>query len=304
MKHHPLSGVYAAAVTPLTPTGSPDPEGLLELLNWLAERGAHGALLLGTTGEGPSFSTKERESILGTAIQIRAQKPGFKLLAGTGTPSLDETTHLTRRAFDLGFNGVVVLPPYYFRGASEEGLFQWFAQVIQKAVPDDGAFLGYHIPRVSGVPFSFELLHRLLDAFPGQFLGIKDSSGDRDHARSLGETFGEELFVLNGTDRLFSEALTYRAAGCITAMANIVSPELRRVWDAHLVGEQHAAAQADLDNARSVWEKFPPAPVLLKLLLAEYHGFPHWSARLPLLPFDEETTERALLAWQTRGQIA
>jgi 4-hydroxy-tetrahydrodipicolinate synthase len=111
-------------------------------------------------------------------------------------------------------------------------LFAWFSQVIRRAVPTDGALLGYHIPSLSGVPLSLDLLANLKDAFPRQFAGLKDSSVDAEHARALGQRFGTDLLVFSGTDSLFSLALEQGAAGCITALANLRSPDLRKVWDA------------------------------------------------------------------------
>jgi 4-hydroxy-tetrahydrodipicolinate synthase len=130
---HPLAGVYAAAVTPLKNDSSLDLEAVPALLNFLSSRGCHGALFFGTTGEGPSFSPSERETLLRTVCEYRDTVPDFRLLAGTGTPSLSETIELTKLAFDLGYDGVVVLPPYYFRKATDEGLFNWFSEVIKKA---------------------------------------------------------------------------------------------------------------------------------------------------------------------------
>ena len=154
---HPLAGVFAAAVTPLKADFSPDLEGIPPLLGFLAGRGCHGILLLGTTGEGPSFSPEERLQILRTGLRVREMERGCKLLAGTGTPSLTETIALTRSAFDLGYDGVVVLPPYYFRKATDEGLFHYFSELIHKAVPTDGFLLGYHIPGTAGIGFPPDL---------------------------------------------------------------------------------------------------------------------------------------------------
>jgi 4-hydroxy-tetrahydrodipicolinate synthase len=137
MTQHPLAGVYAAAVTPLKLDSTPDIESVPALLSFLASRGCHGALLFGTTGEGPSFSLVEREALMRAAQTYRQQLRGFRLLAGTGTPSLSESIQLTKLAFDLDYDGVVVLPPYYFRKATDEGLFNWFSELINKAVPKD-----------------------------------------------------------------------------------------------------------------------------------------------------------------------
>jgi 4-hydroxy-tetrahydrodipicolinate synthase len=292
-----LAGVYAAAVTPIEPDFSPDLEDLPGLLDFLARRGCHGVLLLGTTGEGPSFAPEERTAIFRSALQVRQVHPGFSLLAGTGTPSLTETLALTKAAFDLGMDGVVVLPPYYYRKVSDDGLFAWFSQVLSRAVPEGAALLGYHIPSVTGVPLSLDLLSRLKEAFPSRFAGLKDSSGDAAFASQLGERFARELVVLTGNDRLFSLALEAGASGCVTAMANVASPLLREVWDANQNGKSAGQTQQLLNAARDLMERYPPAPPLLKALLARQHGFPLWAVRPPLEPLSAEAAQAAVDSW-------
>jgi 4-hydroxy-tetrahydrodipicolinate synthase len=292
---HPLAGVYVAAVTPLQADFSPDLEALPSLLDFLARRGAHGALILGTTGEGPSFSPEERGEIFRAALEVRTAHPDFRLLAGTGTPSLTETAALSRTAFDLGFDGVVVLPPYYFSNVNEEGLFAYFSELIRRALPADGPLFIYHIPSLTGVTLPLTLLERLGKAFPRQFAGLKDSSHDADFARQLGEHFGEELAVFTGTDSLFQQALEAHAAGCITAPGNLISPDLRRVWDTFRAGADIAPAQARVSDVRHVLEKTPPFPPLLKALLARQHGFPLWPVRPPLLALDAEKADQVAL---------
>ncbi|MFZ2095454.1 MAG: dihydrodipicolinate synthase family protein [Anaerolineales bacterium] len=286
-----LSGVYAAAVTPLKVDLSPDLDGLTNLIHFLANRGCHGVLIMGTTGEGPSFSLKERISVYKSAAKVCESIPNFHLLAGTGTPSLGDTVYLTRSAFDLGFAAVVVLPPYYYRKATDEGLFTWFSQVLKKAVPSERALLGYHIPPVSGVSFSLDLLERLKDAFPDQFVGIKDSSGDPQWARILGERFGKDLLVLNGNDRLFSQSLQSFSSGCITAMANVLSPLHRLVWDRFQTGHPDEITQERLSHAREVLDRHQPMPPLLKQLLSHLHGFPLWKVKPPLQELDPTQVE-------------
>ncbi len=293
MTRHPLDGVYAAAVTPLRPDLSPDLEALAPFLAFLASRGCHGALIFGTTGEGPSFSPEERKAVWKSALRVREQYPGFRLLAGTGTPSLTETIDLTELAFDLGFDGAVTLPPYYFRKATDEGLFDWFEQVIKKSVPKDGFLLGYHFPGVAGIGFSIELLSRLKDAFPAQFAGIKDSSHDEDFARLLGAKFGDDLAVFSGTDSDFTFALQNHAAGCITAPANLISPALREIYDAFVSGKDTSAAQAKVNEQRHALEKYPPFPPALKALLARLHHLPRWPVRPPLVGMTKEDEEKA-----------
>ena len=285
---HPLAGVYAAAVTPLKHDSTLDLESVPALLAFLASRGCHGALFFGTTGEGPSFSPTERESLLRSVRAYRQLVPGFRLLAGTGTPSLSETIDLTRLAFDLGYDGVVVLPPYYFRNASDEGLFNWFNELIKKAVPPNKYVLGYHFPKVAGVGFSIDLLSRLKDAFPVQFAGIKDSSHDPELAIQLGEKFGHDLVVLTGTDTYLQLAMQNKAAGCITAPANILSPGLREVWDLMNEGRDATEAQTRVTQQRHVLEKYPPFPATLKALMHHTHELPKWSVKPPLEDISEE----------------
>lgn len=297
---HPLAGVYAAAVTPLrpdSPNGDPggsnlDLESVPALLDFLAWRGCHGAVLFGTTGEGPSFSQREREAVMRTACAFQEQNKDFRLIAGTGTPSLSETIELTRLAFDLGYEAALVVPPYYFRNATEEGLFNWYSELIRKAVPADQYILGYHFPRVAGIGFSIELLSRLKDAFPVQFAGIKDSSQDAGLARNLGEKFGTDLVVLTGTDTYLQLAMQNQAAGCITAPANILSPGLREIWEGMRSGSDVSQAQGRLEQQRHILEQYPPFPPALKSLLHRLHGFPRWSVRAPLVEISADMEDR------------
>jgi 4-hydroxy-tetrahydrodipicolinate synthase len=297
---HPLAGVYAAAVTPLRP-GSPrgnaddsllDLESVPALARFLASRGCHGIVLFGTTGEGPSFSPREREALMRAACAVRDELPGFRLIAGTGTPSLSETIELTRLTFDLGYDAALVVPPYYFRNATDEGLFNWFSELIRRAVPADKYILGYHFPRVAGIGFSIDLLARLKDAFPVQFAGIKDSSHDAELAHALGEKFGSDLVALTGTDTYLQMAMQNQAAGCITAPANVLSPGLREIWEGMQVGQDVTEAQARVDHQRQLLEKYPPFPPALKTLLHRLHGFPRWPVRPPLVDMAPEAEDR------------
>jgi 4-hydroxy-tetrahydrodipicolinate synthase len=291
-----IQGVFAAALTPLNQDYSIDFTGFPRLLDFLAGRGCHGALLFGTTGEGPSFSPDERIRAWQVASDWRRAHPDFRLLAGTGTPSLQETIELTQAAFDAGMDGVVTLPPYYFRKVNDEGLYLWFEQVINQAIPPGKAFLGYHFPNVSGVPLSADLLSRLKEHYPDKFAGIKDSSGDPEFARALGEFFGPGLVVLTGNDRLFNHALSNQAAGCITAMANLYSPDLRLVWDAFQEGDTASVntIQERISAVRAILERYPPFPSLLKALLANQYEFPRWSVRPPLLPMPDDASAQAI----------
>lgn len=276
------SGVYAAALTPLNENGEVQPEGIHLLLDHLRGLGCHGVLLSGTTGEGPSFSFDKRMILVQEALEWRESTPDFPILVGTGTPSLDETIRLTKTVFDVGVDGVVVLPPFYFRKVSDDGLFAWYSKVIEKAVPTGGAFFGYHIPGVTGISLSLDLLARLKDAFADRFAGIKDSSASAETAAELGKRFGSELSVFNGTDPLFSLALENHAAGCITALANLRGRDLRLVWDGYQLGNPDQAAQQRLAAVRAITDRYAPAAPLLKYLVSQAYGLPYWMVLPPL----------------------
>lgn len=300
-ENHPLAGVYAAAITPYLgkpkTEGKPDTafdfESMIGFFRFLAERGCRGALLFGTTGEGPSFSRREREAILRSVRVMKQQIRDFKFLVGVGTPSLTETIELTTLTFDLGFDGAVALPPYYFRNVGDDGLFRWFSELIEKAVPVGKTLLGYHIPSVTGVGFSLDLLERLKTQYPKQFMGIKDSSHDAAFAEALGRRFGNDLLVFNGTDSHFHHALKNGAQGAITAPANLISDGLRQIWDAYQNGEDPSALQAKVTKQREFLEKYSPFAPVLKGLLYKLHGFPHWVTRPPLESLSEAMLEEA-----------
>ncbi len=291
-------GVFAAAVTPLKPDGSLDLENVLPYLDFLANRGCHGALLFGTTGEGPSFSPAERMALGRVAVNIRQLHPDFMLLMGTGTPSLAETIDLTRGAFDLGMQGVVVLPPYFNRKVSDEGLFAWFSEVIRKAVPEDGFLLGYNIPQMTGVSLSLNLLDRLKSTFPDQFPGLKNSWTEAEFAQELGDHFGPDLVVMTGFDNLIQLSLNQYASGCITASATLISPLLRKLWDQANCGQDPSAVQMEINRIRAVMDIYPPVPALIKGLLARWHSFPRWNVCLPLIPVTPEALDSAAEALQ------
>jgi 4-hydroxy-tetrahydrodipicolinate synthase len=282
-----LRGIYAAAVTPLDSSGRPALDAFPRLLEHLASRGCHGALLLGTTGEGPSFSVSERKAVIREALLYRdASRQSFKILAGTGCASLSDTIELTRAAFDLGVDGVVTLPAFFYKGVDAAGLAAYFEQVVQAAMPADGRLLVYHIPQVSGVAIPAQTVAALRERLPQQVYGMKDSQDDRTHLLDTIEQFpGFQVFA--GSDSLLSEALSAGGVGGITALSNVTSPLNRAIWDAHQAGGAAPEAQAALVRARAAVLGLS-GPAAMKAALAELFGFPDWPVRPPLQPLSPE----------------
>jgi len=286
-----LEGVVAAAVTPLEANGAPDLAALPRLIDFLAGRGCHGVLLLGTTGEGPSFSVQERIQVVREGLRHRAAAwPALQILAGTGCANLPDTIELTRTAFDLGADAVVTLPSFYYKGVGADGITAYFEQVLRQAVPAHGRLLAYHIPQVSGVAIPPASISALRRQYPEQMWGMKDSQDDLAHTlETTGQFPGFHVFA--GSDSILTDALAGGACGSITALANVTSLLNRAVWDAHQKGSAAPEAQQALVHARQVIKGLS-GPAAMKAALADLFGFPDWPVRAPLEPLPSETRAR------------
>lgn len=279
-----LLGVVAAVATPLT-DGTLHEASFRRHINMLERDGCDGILLLGTTGEGPSFSLDERKAVLERG---REDAGDMLVMGGTGCASLPETIELTRFAFDIGIDAVVVVPPFYFKNVPDEGLLSYYQKLLDDAVPENGRLLLYHIPQVSGVPISFNLLEKLLDSAGQRIAGIKDSSGQIDHSRQLCHQF-PELNVFVGDDKLLHQGLQFGASGCITAGANVLAPLAANVYRAFQSGDEGEAGsqQEKLTVARRILDAYTPFPASIKGLLGKRYGSVTWEVRPPLTPLPE-----------------
>jgi 4-hydroxy-tetrahydrodipicolinate synthase len=285
-----LEGVYAASITPFDFEGVPALHALAPHLQRLQAGGCHGVLLLGTTGEGPSLGVEERLAVIRAGV---AERGNLKVLAGTGAASLTDAAAMTSGAFDAGVDGVVIVPPFYYQDTSLEGLFAFYYEVITRAVPSDGAVFLYHIPNVSGVPIQFELIRRLRDQFPDQVIGIKDSSGNIEHARRLCAEF-PDLTVFVGDDHLLADALEAGACGSITALTNIFPGLVRAVYDAFRANQPTDEAQGRLSAASDGLQGLPLSAAV-KAILFVTNLLPNDYVRPPLrrLSPDQEEVLRA-----------
>lgn len=275
-----LRGVVPAVVTPLNSNDKPDLEALQKHIGVLIDEGSHGILLLGTTGEGPSMGMAEREAILETGLAVA--RDNF-VMVGTGTASLSDTITLTRRAYELGADVTVILPPFYYKNVTVRGVLDYFRRLFAEAVPDDGLVMVYHIPQVTQVPITFSLLEELVSVSGGRLVGVKDSSGDLEHAKELCRRF-PDLNIFVGSDRLLLAGLQVGADGCITAGANVLGPLAVDVYRAYSTGDPADPLQERLTAARLVFERYQSFPAALKSLLALRYGGDSWNVRPPLAP--------------------
>lgn len=168
-----IRGVFCAAATPIDEHGAPDLGRLAEHASQLLADGCEGVALLGTTGEANSFSLAERQQIVEATVE--AGIPPERLMPGTGTCAVPDTVALTRHALSLGITDVVMLPPFYYKQPSDDGLFAAYSSVIDKVADPRLKVILYHIPQMSAVPLPLPLIKRLVDRYPETVVGIKDS---------------------------------------------------------------------------------------------------------------------------------
>ena len=155
----PISGVFCASATPVNADLSPNLPAFTAHCRWLIDEGCSGIALLGTTGEANSFSSSERKGIVEAALATGIR--GDQLMPGTGLANIPETVELTRHALSVGVNRVVMLPPFYYKGVSDEGLYAAYSRIIEGVGDNRLQVILYHIPQMSGLPISLDLIERL-----------------------------------------------------------------------------------------------------------------------------------------------
>ena len=278
-----VSGVFCASATPLASDLSPDLAAFAAHCHALIQDGCDGIALLGTTGEANSFSSSERRAILEAALS--AGIAPSRLLPGTGLANIPETVELTRHALSCGVATVVMLPPFYYKGVSDDGLFAAYASVIERIGDPRLRVILYHIPQMTGLPISHDLIERLVTAFPGIVVGIKDSAGKIENMEAMIARF-PGFAVLAGADPLLLPLMRLGGGGCITATSNLVARELATVFrhaNDPAKAKGVAAAQARINAYRDLSNSYVQIPAI-KAMVGRRHGNPGWvRTRPPLL---------------------
>jgi 4-hydroxy-tetrahydrodipicolinate synthase len=293
-----IRGVLSPVVTPFDRELRPDGARLARHCRWLLEQGV-GLAVFGTTSEANSMSVAEKLELLDTLAE--AGLPATRMVPGTGTSAIPDTVALTRHAVELGCAGVLMLPPFYYKGVSDEGLFRSYAEVIERVGDSRLRIYLYHIPPVAQVPISLALIERLLKAYPGTIAGIKDSSGNWDNTRAMLEQFQPHGFdVFSGSEAFLLATLRGGGVGCITATANVnpgAIARLAQTWQQPNADEQQAA----LNSVRGIFQQFTMIPAL-KAAIAHYAKDPAWSTvRPPLVELDDSQRTELVQALRTAG---
>ncbi|MCW8086488.1 dihydrodipicolinate synthase family protein [Sabulicella glaciei] len=300
MKDALYGGINAAVLTALKEDLSPDLDRMAEHANWLLANGCNGLGVLGTTGEANSFSGSERKAIVEGLIQRSI--PAAKMMPGTGVSSITETVELTQHARAQGCRGVLLLPPFYYKNPSDDGLFAHFDEVAKRVGGGIALYL-YHFPQQSAVPLSLNLLGKLLDAHPGVFKGVKDSSGDYANMKAMIDAFAPRGFeVYSGSDEYVQRILAEGGAGCITAASN-ANCHWGGIVYAKRTGPEADKAQAMLTATRKAATAAPLIPNLREVIARSRNDDAWRRIRPPHLPLDKAAADKAWEAWVATGAI-
>ena len=275
-----IKGVLSPVVTPFTRDLAPDADRFVRHCKWLLSHGCSGLAVFGTNSEANSLSVDERVMLLEALIE--AGVPASKLMPGTGCSALSDSVVLTAHAVKLGCAGVLMLPPFYYKGVSDEGLFRNFSEVVQRVADERLQLYLYHIPPVSSVSISLGLIERLLKAHPKSIAGIKDSSGDWNNTKAVLDAFAKSGFdVFAGSETFLLDNMRHGGVGCITATGNVNPAAIDKVWRNWQSAEADKL-QAGITATRMAVQKVPMIPAL-KAIVAKFSDDPEWSTVRPPL---------------------
>jgi 4-hydroxy-tetrahydrodipicolinate synthase len=278
-----MNGVLSPVVTPFSADLKPDPQRWIAHCRWLLSQNC-GLAIFGTNSEANSLSASERLELL-DVIAASGLDPA-RMMPGTGACALPEAVELTKKAVSAGCGGVLMLPPFYYKGVSDDGLFAFYSEAVQRIGSPALRIYLYHIPPVAQVPISLSLIERLLKAYPGTIAGIKDSSGDWSNTKAMLDSF-DDFAVFAGSEAFLLDTMRNGGAGCISATANINPAAIHNVY-ANWQADDADPRQKAITEFRMAIAGFPMIPAL-KAAIAEVTGDEGWvRMRPPLVDLDAE----------------
>jgi 4-hydroxy-tetrahydrodipicolinate synthase len=284
------SGVFTPVIMPFKSDLSADADRLVQLCQWLLAQKV-GVAVFGTNSEANSLSVDEKIELLDQLVDAGIDPS--RLMPGTGLCALTDTVRLTQHVTRLGCAGALMLPPFYYKGVSDEGLYRSYAEVIERVGSDRLKVYLYHIPPISQVGISISLIERLIKTYPDTIAGIKDSSGDWNNTKSMLDAKWDDFRVFAGSEGFLLQTMQQGGAGCISATANINPAAIYGLY----LNWQSPAADADqkaLLTLRDYLQKFPMIPAL-KAIVAHYSSDPEWSrVRPPLVELENKQCEELI----------
>jgi 4-hydroxy-tetrahydrodipicolinate synthase len=267
-------------LTPLDEALNIDHAKLASHAQSLLRAGCGGVTIFGTIGEGPSFSVRERKEALEQLIA--SGFPADRIMVSTSCAALVETTELTQHAVDLGVHGCLVLPPFFFKGVSDEGIFKGYVNVIESINRSDWRLYLYHIPQVIGVSLSHEVIQQLINKYPQIIVGIKDSACDRAHSVSLAKAFMPPLTVYVGFEPDLTTMGPLGSTGAISGLANFMPRVVHRM----VLSSQEPQTVNDakrVDDMLALLKPYSLMPALKGVMAALSHDVSWLRVRSPLV---------------------
>jgi 4-hydroxy-tetrahydrodipicolinate synthase len=281
-----FQGLLAPVITPFGEDLAPDPLRLARHCRWLLSQNT-GLAVFGTTSEGNSLSVDEKTGLLDYLIDDGIDPA--RLMPGTGHCSLTDTVRLSAHAVSRGCAGVLMLPPFYYKDVSDDGLYASFADIIERVGSNDLRIYLYHIPPVAQVGISPQLVERLVTKYPDIVVGIKDSSGDWDNTGALLRLDLDDFRVFTGSEQFLLQNMRGGGAGCISAVANVNPGAIYRLY-ADWQSNSADAMQRELDHIRGIVGQFPMIPAL-KAIVAGFSNDSKWAVvRPPLVSLSDGQT--------------
>ena len=277
----PKKGIYTAALTPFNASYEPEITTLIGHVQWLLENGSDGVALLGSTGEANSMTLEQRQSII---EQSTRKLPAARLLIGTGSCALQDAIKLTKVSIDSGVYAVLVLPPYYYKPQSEEGIIRFYSELIDSVNDSRLRIIFYNFPKFTGYNFDHNVIGKMKQSFGEIAAGIKDSSGNWENMSGVAQNVSD-FMVYSGTETYLLDNLLNGGAGCITATANLIATECQQVFQAWKNEQLEDAKQKQkrLTSLRKALEIFPFVSGL-KSIFADQKDSNEWGNMMP--PFD------------------
>ncbi len=294
----PIVGVLSPVVTPFKGDLSPDGEKLAAHCRWLLSNDV-GLAVFGTNSEANSLGIDEKIELLDYLVSSGITPS--RMMPGTGCCAFTDSVRLTSHAVKLGCAGVLMLPPFYYKGVSDEGLFRNFAEVIERVGDSRLRIYLYNIPPVSQITITVSLIERLLARYPTIVAGAKDSSGDWNNTKAYIDNFAAQGFsVFPGAETFLLQGLRSGAAGCISATANVNPAAIAKLcatWQSSDADTQ----QTQLDVIRRIFAKYPMIPAL-KAAISHYSGDVSWvTVRPPLVELTSEQTTSLISELDSAG---
>lgn len=293
-----LKGVLSPVVTPFDRDLKPDARRLINHCKWLLSNDV-GLAVFGTNSEANSLSLAEKINLLEQMVE--AGIPAARMMPGTGCCALEDSVALTKRAVELGCGGTLMLPPFYYKGVSDEGLYRNFSEIIQRVGDDRLRIYLYHIPPVAQVSITLGLIERLLKEYPGTIAGAKDSSGDWSNTKAMLDQFQPEGFdVFPGSESFLLAALRNGGAGCISATANVNPAAIAALYNTWQQDDADAQ-QEGLNATRNIFQTYVMIPAL-KAAVAHYGKDSEWNRlRPPLVELSDAEQQKLIHALDASG---